>query len=110
VVVDDNVLAAVAEDDVGLLGRPTRDGLLSCRLFFRDLVPGLVDEARETFVRERGRVGDGSRETSGDGAAEEEVEAPEACETSLDGQESVLGVMVAVLAVDSRDKVVGSGG
>ena len=39
----------------------------------RDLVPGVVDEARDTFVLEIGRVGDGSRE----GAAEEEVEVPE---------------------------------
>jgi len=102
VVVEESVL--VAEDAAGLLGRPSREGLTSWKLFFRDRVPGLV-VARDACVRESGRVGDGSREASGEGAADEDAEVPEVCEVNLEGQESVLGVIVAVLAVDSRDSV-----
>jgi hypothetical protein len=103
VVVEERVLTA--EGAVGMLGRPTREGLTSWRLFFRDLVPGFVEDARETFVRERGRVGDGSREANGEGAADEDAEALEVWVVNLDGHESVFGVIVAVLVVDSRDSV-----
>lgn len=102
VVVEESVL--VAEDAAGLLGRPSREGLTSWRLFFRDRVPGLV-VARDAWVRESGRVGDGSREASGEGAADEDAEVPDVWEVNLEGQESVFGVIVAVLAVDSRDSV-----
>lgn len=69
-----------------------------------------MDDAREVLVRccRGGRVGEGSREWRGEGAAEEEVdvvEVCEVCEVNFEGHESVFGVMVAVLEVDSRDNV-----
>lgn len=66
-------------------------------------MPGVVDDARDMLVLDSGRVGEGSLDANGDGAADDEVEAPDACEVSFDGHESVLGVIVAVLEVDSRD-------
>lgn len=82
-----------------------REGLRSCWLFFRDrVVPALIDEACE-LVLCSGLVGEGSRDCSGDGAAEDAAEVADVWEVNFDGHESVLGVMVAVLAVDSRDSV-----
>jgi hypothetical protein len=75
VVEEERVL--ICEDSVGLLGLPTREGLTSWRLFFRDRVLGFVDEGRERLVRESGRVGDGSRETRGEAEADDDAETPE---------------------------------
>lgn len=93
------------EDRAGLAGRPAREGLRSVMLFFRDPGAGVVEEAREMLVLDKGRAGDGSREASGEGAAEDEAEwEDDVCETKR-GHRSVLGVMVAVLEVDSRESV-----
>lgn len=93
------------EDRAGLAGRPAREGLRSVMLFFRDPGAGVVEEAREMLVLDKGRAGDGSREASGEGAAEDEAEwEDDVCETRR-GHRSVLGVMVAVLEVDSRESV-----
>ena len=107
VFVDERILEVEVEDVPELFGRVARGGLVSCRLFFRDLVPGFVDEARELAVRERGRVGDVSREGRGEGAADVGADGAqfEFCEVNLDGHESVLGVTVWMLDVDSRDSV-----
>ena len=66
VLVEDNVLEVGAGD--GMLDLVCRDGLRSCWLFFRDRVPVPVpvDAALETAARRVGRVGEGSREGSGE--------------------------------------------
>lgn len=103
VLLDESVLEV---DEVAVLfGRVKREGLVSWRLFFRDLFPGVADEPRELAVRERGRVGEGSREGSGDGAADVGADGAGFCELDLEGHESVLGVTVAMLDVDSRGSV-----
>jgi hypothetical protein len=68
-------------------------------------MPEFADEVREVAVRENGRVGEGSRDARGDGAAEDEVEVAEGCDVSLGGPDSVIGVTVAVLADESRESV-----
>jgi len=105
----------VREDDVGRdgwLGLTDRDGLISCRLFFRDLDPaatdpdpaGVVNEAR-VFVLEWVLTGDCSRDASGEGAPDDGADVLlDGCDANLDGHESVLGVIVVVLAdVESRE-------
>ena len=53
-----------------------RDGLISCWLFLRDLVPDApVDAALAVPVRRGGRVGEESREAKGVPAADVEAEA-----------------------------------
>ena len=69
VFVDERILEVEVDEGPVLFGLVAREGLVSCRLFFRDLVPGFVDEARELAVRERGRVGDVSREGREDDTA-----------------------------------------
>lgn len=108
VLADERVLEPGAGDGLaaGLAGR---EGLRSCWLFFLERMPELADEVREVAVRERGRVGEGSREARGDWAAEDEVEADteaaaEGSEVNLEGPDSVMGVIVAVLAEDSRER------
>lgn len=68
-------------------------------------MPGFADDVRDMLVLESGRVGEGSREASGEGAADDEVEVPEVCDANLEGHKSVLGVIVTVLDVDSRERV-----
>ena len=79
-------------EDAGMLERPVRIGLLSCWLFFRDLVPG--EPAAGTFdelVLIVGRMGDVSREGSGEPVADVDTEvAPETWDACLGGSESVL--------------------
>lgn len=98
VVAEERVLVVGA--DVGPVDLVDRAGLGSCWLFFRDLVPG----ARGVFDL-AGRVGDGSREARGDGAADEAAELCEGCDVAclVDGHDSVRGV--TVLVVDSRERV-----
>jgi hypothetical protein len=79
-----------------------REGLRSCWLFFLERIPEFADEVREVAVRDSGLVGDGSRDTRGDGAADDEVDVADAWDVNLDGPDSVIGVIVAVLADDSR--------
>lgn len=90
----------VAGADVGPLDLVDRAGLRSCWLFLRDLLPGVLE-----VVDLRGRVGDGSRDGRGDGAADEAAELCDGCDIPClaDGHDSVLGV--TVLVVDSRDSV-----
>lgn len=64
VLVEDNVLE-VGDGD-GMLDLDCRDGLSSCWLFFRDLVTVLVDAAFATAARNVGRLGEDSREGSGE--------------------------------------------
>lgn len=59
-------------------------------------------------VREDGLVGEGSRDTRGDGAADDEVDVADVCDGNLDVPDSVIGVIVAVLAVDSREDLGGA--
>jgi hypothetical protein len=59
----------VAGADVGPLDLVDRAGLRSCWLFLRDLVPGVLE-----MVDLNGRVGDGSRDGRGEGAADEVAE------------------------------------
>ncbi len=105
VLADERVLepGAGAGLPAGLAGRV---GLRSCWLFLRERMPELADEVREVAVRERGRVGEGSREGRGDWAAEDEVEAAAegGSEVNLEVPDSTMGVIVAVLAEDSREK------
>lgn len=81
-----------------------REGLRSCWLFFRERTPEFANEVREA-VRDNGLVGDGSREGSGEAAADDDADVAEVCEASLDGHESVFWVTVAELAEESRDSV-----
>jgi hypothetical protein len=78
---------------------------MSWWLFFLERIPEFADEAREEAVRESGLVGEGSRDARGDGAADDEVDVAEVCEANLEGPDSVIGVIVAVLAEDSREYV-----
>ncbi|SPQ20891.1 a4b0aba0-6f85-418c-af19-db999d8721ff [Thermothielavioides terrestris] len=89
---------------VGWLCLADREGLGSCWLFFRERIPEFADEVREAVGRRKGLVGEGSRDARGDGAADEEEEGADVCDVNLDGPDSVIGVIVAVLAEDSRDK------
>ncbi len=83
-----------------------REELRSCWLFFLERMPELADEAREVATRDNGLVGEGSRDGRGDGAADDdEVDAADGCEANLDGPDSAMGVIVAVLAEDSREYV-----
>jgi hypothetical protein len=52
----------------GMLDRDARDGLMSCTLFFLDLVP--AEPFLAVFVRAGGLMGDESREARGEGAVE----------------------------------------
>jgi hypothetical protein len=79
-----------------------REGLRSCWLFFLERIPEFADEVREVAVLDNGLVGDGSRDTRGEGAADDEVDVADVCDVNLDGPDSVIGVIVAVLADDSR--------
>ena len=60
---------------------------------------------REVAVRDNGLVGEGSRDARGDGAADDEVDVADVWDVNLDGPDSVIGVIVAVLADDSREYV-----
>lgn len=103
VVADERILDE--DGRAGVFGFACRAGLRSWWLFLRDLVPGFAEEALEVFVRESGLVGEGSRDGSGEGAADDvAVEATEGCDGSFEGHESVLGVIVTMLDVDSRDR------
>lgn len=111
---DGRRVGVLAEDKVlfagtgaGLFCLASREGLISWKLPFLERIPALADEARELAVRDKGLVGEGSRDVSGDGAADDEVDVLEVCDTSLEGAESVFWVIVAVLALaeDSRDGV-----
>jgi hypothetical protein len=88
--------------DGGLACFADREGLRSCWLFFLERIPEFADEVREVAIRDNGLVGDGSRDTRGDGAADDEVDVADAWDVNLDGPDSVIGVIVAVLADDSR--------
>jgi hypothetical protein len=65
----------------------------------------LADGVREVAVRGEGLVGEGSRDGRGDGAADDELDVAAVCEENLDGPDSVIGVIVAVLAEDWRENV-----
>ena len=109
-------------DERGLL-MPGLDWRRSCTLPCRERIPALTEGVREGAPgRAEGRVGEGSRDVRGDGAADDDVEgaAEGCCEADVDGGllltgEAVLlaglGVMVAVLVLvfvlddSSRDDV-----
>jgi hypothetical protein len=82
-----------------------REGLRSCWLFFLERIPEFADDVREVAVRDSGLVGEGSRDARGEGAADDEVDVAEVWDANLDGADSVIGVIVAVLADDSREYV-----
>jgi hypothetical protein len=104
VLADDRVLDAGA--GAGLACFAGREGLRSCWLFFLERGPEFADEVREVAVRDIGLVGEGSREDgTGDGAADDEADVADPWEVNLEGPDSVIGVMVAVLAEDSRENV-----
>jgi hypothetical protein len=106
VLADDSVLEPGAGAGAGLAClADDRVGLMSWWLFFLERIPEFADEAREEAVRESGLVGEGSRDARGDGAADDEVDVAEVCEANLEGPDSVIGVIVAVLAEDSREYV-----
>lgn len=104
---DDRVLDVVAGAVLFCLA--SRVGLRSCRLPFRERIPACTAEVRELLVRDNVRVGEASRDVRGDGVAEDEVDAAEACDVNLVGAASVFWVIVAVLVVvladDARDSV-----
>lgn len=106
-VLEDDRVVVVLEGGAGggLFCLADRVGLRSCRLPLRERMPAFAGEAREVVVRDSGLAGDGSREGSGDGAADDDVDAAEACDADLDGAGSGLGgtAAVMVLADDARD-------
>jgi hypothetical protein len=73
----------------GLFCFASRVGLRSCRLPFRERIPAFTDDVRELVVRGNALVGEGSRDVSGDGAADDDVDVAEACDVNFDGPESV---------------------
>jgi hypothetical protein len=104
VLADDRVLDAGA--GAGFACFADREGLRSCWLFFLERSPEFADEVCEVAVRDSGLVGEGSREDgTGDGAADDEADVADAWEVNLEGPDSVIGVIVAVLAEDSRENV-----
>ncbi len=106
VLADDSVLDAGADAGAGdWLAFADRGELRACWLFFLERMPELADEAREVAPRDSGLVGEGSRDGRGDGAADDDEDAADGCEANLDGPDSAMGVIVAVLAEDSREYV-----
>lgn len=103
---DEMVLDAAA--GAGLFCLASREGLRSWKLPFRERIPAFADDVREFVIRDNGLVGEGSRDVSGDGEADDEVDVAEGCDVNLLGPStgSVLWVIVAVLvAEDARDGV-----